>query len=270
MKKSLCVLSLVLGLLLLTSCSKKKDAYSGLTITQDVLKIGMEIGYPPFEYFADDGKTPKGFDVELGKELARRLGLKKAEFIDTAWDGILAGLDTNKYDCIISAMTLTEDRQAHYDFSRPYIGNGQSIVLLKTSTLPIKSPQDLTGLQVGYQDETTSDIFMAKQAADIGLKFVPAEYDKVLNAFDDLRLGRIDAVCADALVSVDYINKPNSPFVMVWQGEAEEFFGVCFRKGNTELQTKCTKAITDMFEDGTLVEISKKIFGQDMVSVANH
>lgn len=267
-KSALVVLAAAAAFAVCTGCSKKTVS-AGLTLEQGVLKVGTEIGYPPFEYFAEDGKTPAGFDIELGNEVAKRIGCERAEFVDTAWDGILAGLDTGKYDCIMSAMTITPERLKNYDFSRPYIGNGQSIVLLKGSSVTAKTPQELSGLKVAYQAETTSDIYMTKLGEE-GLKFTPLEYDKVLNAFDDLKLGRADAVCADSLVSVDYINKPDSPFVMVWKGEPDEFFGVSMKKGNKELQAAVNKAIGDMFEDGTMVKISMSVFGTDMVSDAKN
>ena len=261
--KALCAVIFIAAVSGLSFANGAKDS-SGPTIEKDVLKVGMEVGYPPFEYFGPDGKTPCGFDVELGKAIAEKLGLK-VEFIDTAWDGIFAGVDTKKYDCIMSAVTITEERSAKYGFAGPYIGNGQSIVVLKDSKKNIKSPEDCKGLRVGYQAETTSDIFMTKRA-DAGLKFTPCEYDKVMNAFDDLRLGRCDAVCADALVSVDYVAKENSPFVIVWQGTPDEFFGVCVKKDNTALQAMIEKAIEELFKEGKMKEISMQIFNMDMVS----
>lgn len=252
--------------LVLSGCSKKAGTAGGLTLEKGVLKVGMEIGYPPFEYFDTDGKTPAGFDVQLGKEISKRLGLEM-QIVDTAWDGIFAGIDTDKYDCIMSAVTITGERKEKYDFSRPYIGNGQSMVLTKNSKVTAKTPEELGGLKVAYQAETTSDIYMTK-LADNGLKFEAEEYDKVLNCFDDLKLGRVDAVVADSLVSVDYVNKPDSPFVMAWKADPTEFFGVCLKKGNTKLAEAVNKALTDMYADGTLVKMSEDIFGSDMVSGA--
>ena len=254
--------------LVLSGCSKKTGVTGGLTLEKGVLKVGMEIGYPPFEYFDTDGKTPAGFDVQLGKEISKRLGLEM-QIVDTAWDGIFAGIDTDKYDCIMSAVTITGERKEKYDFSRPYIGNGQSLVLTKNSKVTAKTPEELGGLKVAYQAETTSDIYMTK-LADNGLKFEAEEYDKVLNCFDDLKLGRVDAVVADSLVSVDYVNKPGSPFVMAWKADPTEFFGVCMKKGNTELVEAVNKALTDMYADGTLVKMSEDIFGSDMVSGAKN
>jgi ABC-type amino acid transport substrate-binding protein len=90
-----------------------------LTINPGVLMIGMEIGFPPMEYFDKDGRTPIGFDVDVGKAIAAKMGLE-AHFVDTAWDGIFDGVQTDKFDCIISSVTITPERQAAYNFSKPY------------------------------------------------------------------------------------------------------------------------------------------------------
>ena len=263
MKKTLAVLLAVVVALAFTGCAKKA-AKTGLTLKDGVLTVGMEIGYPPFEYFDEDGKTPIGFDVELGKALAEKLGVK-VEFVDTAWDGIFAGLDTDKYDTVMSAVTITEERKGNYNFSSPYIGNGQAIILAKDSTLSIAKPEDLANLRVGYQAETTSDIFMTKQA-DAGLKFTAEEYDKVMNAYDDLKLGRCDAVVSDSLVAVSYLGKPDTVYKQVWAGTPDEYFGVCMKKGNDALTEAVNKALAEMKADGTLKNIYMKIFGMDLSS----
>lgn len=254
MKKTFAIIAAVVMGLSLVGCSKKSD--------EKVLRIGMEIGYPPFEYYAEDGKTPSGFDVQLGKAIADKLGYK-VEYVDTAWDGIFAGLDTDKYDIIMSATTITEERLQNYAFSTPYIGNGQAIILAKNSTLNITKPEDLSGMRVGYQAETTSDIFMTKKAAE-GLKFEPEEYDKVMNAYDDLKLGRCDAVCSDSLVAVSYLGKPDTEYKQVWAGTPDEYFGVCIKKSNTELVDKVNKALEELKADGTLKQIYLNVFGVDM------
>ncbi|MDR1219496.1 MAG: ABC transporter substrate-binding protein [Treponema sp.] len=238
----------------------------GLTIKQGVLTIGMEIGYPPMEYFDTDGKTPIGFDVSMAKAIAAKLGLR-VEFVDTAWDGIFAGVDTRKYDCIMSAVTVTPERQAVYNFTKPYIGNAQALVLRKDATITAAKPEELGGLRVAYQAETTSDIYMTKLAQG-GLAFEPYEYDKVLNCFDDLRLGRVDAIVCDSLVAFDYIAPANSPFKLVWQGEADEVFAICFKKGNDQLTNAVDQALDALFADGTIFKISQDVFKMDMVSSA--
>jgi polar amino acid transport system substrate-binding protein len=240
----------------------------GLTMEKGVLTIGMEVGYPPMEYYDTDGKTEIGFDVSMAKAIAGKLGLQ-VKFVDTAWDGIFAGIDTGKYDCIISSVTVTPERQAKHNFTKPYIGNAQAIVLLKGSGLAVKQPEDLGGLGVAYQAETTSDIYMGK-LAEGGLKFTPYEYDKVMNCFDELRLGRVDAIICDSLVAVDYIAPADNPFEIVWQGPAEEVFAICLKKGNDALTSALDKALDELFADGTMLKLSQEVFKLDMVSSARN
>jgi polar amino acid transport system substrate-binding protein len=253
----------LLVFVLAAGCAKKQQ---GLTITPGVLTVGMEIGYPPFEYYGGDGKTPVGFDVQMATAVAQKLGLE-VKFIDTAWDGIFAGVTKGDYDCIMSAVTITDERKAAHNFTKPYIGNAQSLVLLKGSSIKARTPQELAGLQVAYQEETTSDIFMSK-LADGGLKFTPREYAKVMNCFDDLELKRVDAIVCDSLVAIDYTASDNSPFEIVWLGEADEFFGVCLKKGNDALTQAIGQALDELFADGTMLVISQAVFKTDMVSVA--
>ncbi|MDR3312217.1 MAG: transporter substrate-binding domain-containing protein [Spirochaetaceae bacterium] len=238
----------------------------GLTKTPGVLTVGMEIGYPPFEYYDADGKTPIGFDVQMAKALGAKMGLT-VKFVDTAWDGIFAGVTKGDYDCIISAATITPERQGAHNFTRPYIGNAQAIVLLKGSTRKIGKPEDLAGLGVAYQEETTSDIFMRKYEEQ-GLKFKAYEYEKVMSCFDELKLGRVDAIVCDSLVAVDYVASPNSSFQIVWQGPADDFFGICLKKGNDALTAALDKTLDELFADGTMLKISMDVFNMDLVSAA--
>jgi polar amino acid transport system substrate-binding protein len=260
MKRIAAVVFVLAAIAVFTGCSK--DA-GGLTLKKGVLMVGMEIGYPPMEYMADDGKTPIGFDVEFSKALAKKMKLD-VDFVDTAWDGIFAGVNTKKYDCIISSVTINEARLAAHNFSKPYIQNTLAIVLPKNSKHVIKSPLDLAGLGVAYQEETTADDYMT-DLAEQGMKFTPYEYDKVMYCFDELRLGRVDVIITDLLVAYEYIAR-SEIFEIVWQGGDEEF-GVCMRKGNDALTTAINKAIDELFEDGSMVRISKEIFsGMDLVS----
>jgi polar amino acid transport system substrate-binding protein len=243
----------------------KKEAAGGLTMKSGVLSIGMEIGYPPLEYY-DENNQLAGFDVQMAYALGAKLGLKP-EFVDTSWDGIFAGVSTSRYDCIISAVTLTEERKLVHNFTKPYIGNAQAIITLKTSAVKPKRPEELSGLGVAYQAETTSDIVMTRLAAG-GLKFTPYEYDKVTSCFDELKLGRTDAILCDSLVAVDYLAVADTPFEMVWQGDADEYFAICLKKGNDALTSALDKALDELFADGTMRRISQEVFKLDMVSAA--
>jgi polar amino acid transport system substrate-binding protein len=242
-------------------CKKKAD---GLTVKPGVLMIGMEIGYPPLEYYAEDGVTPAGFDVEMGKALAAKLGLK-AEFVDTAWDGIFAGVQTGKYDCIMSSVTITPERRETLNFTRPYIGNAMTIVVPKGSQINITQPEEIAGYRVTYQAETTADIY-ATQIAESGVKFEAFEYDKVMNCFDEMKLGRVDIIVVDSLVAVEYLDRDPDAFRVAWQGPADEQFGIALKKGNDALTAALDKALDELFADGTLQKISNDIFRMDLVS----
>lgn len=262
MKKLVSVISAGLLVFALFGCSKKVEK-GEFTVQKGKFLVGMEIGYPPMEYFAEDGKTPTGFDVELSKELAKRMGLE-VEFIDTAWDGIFAGLNTNRYDAVISAATITDERKAAFDFSQPYVGNGQAIIVRKDSPLTITKFSDLAGLKVGYQAETSSDFYTKKHSAELGFTYIENGYDKVMNAYDDLRLKRIDAVVSDTVVAVDYLAPADTVFKSVWLSNPDEFLGACVKKGNSVLLEKIDTAISDMIADGTMKALYEKIFGMDL------
>ncbi|MDR0503690.1 MAG: transporter substrate-binding domain-containing protein [Treponema sp.] len=261
MKKIAVILSvLTIVAVIFTGCKKEAGDF---TLKNGVLMVGMEIGYPPMEYMAEDGKTPIGFDVSMAKAIAGKMNLK-VEFIDTAWDGIFAAVDTRKFDCIMSSVTINPARLAAHNFSKPYIQNTLALVLPKTTPHNIKTPLDLSGLGVAYQDETTSDYYMM-QLIDEGLKCTTYEYDKVMYCFDEMRLGRVDAIMTDLLVAYEYVSRSDSPFEIVWQGGEEEF-GICMKKGNNALTDAVNNALDELFADGTMLRISNEIFGMDLVS----
>ncbi|MDR1031357.1 MAG: ABC transporter substrate-binding protein [Treponema sp.] len=271
MKRPKMVLMAAWGLLVIGGVfagGSKQQESGGLTLEQGVLSVGMEIGYPPMEYFDIDGKTPIGFDVQVATALAGKLGLK-AKFVDTAWDGIFAGVNTGKYDIVMSAVTITEERLAMHNFTKPYIGNTQAMVLLKGSPITARNPEEIQGLGVAYQAETTSDIYMTGLAGK-GVSFTAYEYDKVLNCFDELRNHRVDVVVCDSLVAFDYVAGPDSPFEIVWQGVADERFGICLKKGNDALTVALDKALDELFAEGVMLKISQDIFKMDMVSSARN
>ena len=231
------------------------------TLKDGVLLVGMQVDYPPFEQYAADGITPVGYDCDIIEAIADDIGLK-VEYMDTAWDGIFAGLDTEKYDCIISGVTITDERKAKYDFTQSYIQNFQCMVTLKDSNVAAKSPEELTGLKVGYQSETTSDIYVT-DLIDKGLKAEPFEYEKILECFSDLAAGRIDAVVCDSTVTYPYLHKENTPYQLVWQQDSNpEEFGIMVKKGDTALQTALDEGLTKLKSEGALEGFMAKWFSE--------
>ncbi|MCM1334921.1 MAG: ABC transporter substrate-binding protein [Bacteroides sp.] len=223
------------------------------------LRVGAEVGYPPFEYYDADGVTAIGVDIELGKAIAEKMGVEY-ELVDTAWDGIFAGLDKGDYDCVISAVTVTPERSLNYLFSDTYIENYQCLVTMKDAEIKPASPDEVAGLRVGYQEETTSDIFITDYAKTNNIDFEPYEYAKVIDVYSDLEAGRLDAVICDSTVADSYLGE-GSKFERTWMQDSDpELFAVCIQKENTELQSKINAAIAEIKADGTLDEILAKYF----------
>jgi polar amino acid transport system substrate-binding protein len=242
-----------------------KQQSGGLTIKSGTLMVGMEIGYPPMEYFDSDGKTPIGFDVELANALADKMGLK-VEYVDTAWDGIFAGVDTGKYDCIISSVTYTQERAQNFDFTKPYVANSQLLVVRKDSDFKPKTLEDVKGLRLTYQAETTSDTLATEWVERNGTTLNVYEYDKVMNCFDELTLGRVDVILVDSVVAAEYLSRPNNPYEITAEVSNDEVLAVCLKKGNQALTDALNQALDALWADGTLKNISQNIFGTDVVS----
>jgi polar amino acid transport system substrate-binding protein len=106
------------------------DTAKAKQLTGGTLKVGAEIGYPPMEYLADDGTTYIGFDIDVAKAIAEVLDVE-VEFTNTAWDGIFAALEKGEFDCIMSAVSITPERQEKYILTEPYVSNRQQIVVAK-------------------------------------------------------------------------------------------------------------------------------------------
>jgi len=237
---------------------------AALTIKDGVLMVGTEIGYPPMEYFDEDGATPIGFDMELAKALADEMGLE-LELVDTAWDGIFAGVATDKYDVILSCVSWTEGRNEEYNLSKTYVANAPVIVVPNDSD--IADIADLEGKSVAVQMETTADYLIQDQVAN-GLNTDLRQYEKVINAFDEIKAGRVDAVCTDSVVAAYYLGDEAANYKTVWQSPDKEPICMCLKKGNDALQAELEAALDSLRASGKLGEISMKYFGtEDVIAV---
>jgi len=224
-------------------------------IKPGILTVGTEIGYPPFEMYADDGITELGLDIDLAKEIASILGLEVV-FQNTDFEGILDGLGIDKYDVVMSAVTITAARAQKVDFSDPYIENWQAIVVLK-GTDSIASPEGLNGKKVAYQKATTSTEFLDKLRKTGAVTCEVSEYEKVMDCFSDLKLGRADAVLCDSVVAEKYVATEPDAFELSWhestvEGAEPELFGIGVKKGNAELLDAVNGALAQLEESGWL------------------
>ena len=221
-----------------------------------VLKIGTEGTYAPFTYHDTDGKLV-GFDVEIGEAIAKKLGVK-AEFLEGKWDGLIAGLDANRYDAVINQVGITEARKQKYDFSEPYIAS-KAVLIVRADDDSIKGFADLKGKK-SAQSLTSN---FGKLAQEAGAELVGTDgFDQSIQL---VLTGRADATINDSLSFLDFKkHKPDANVKIAAEQENADYSGVIIRKGEPELLEAINKALVDIKADGTYQAISDKYFGQDV------
>ncbi|WP_051322137.1 basic amino acid ABC transporter substrate-binding protein [Alicyclobacillus contaminans] len=226
------------------------------TPSADKIVIATDNTYPPMEYMDPSDPTKLvGFDVDLGDALSKYLH-KDIVWKPTQWDGIIAGLTSDKYDIIISSMNDTAERRKQIDFV-DYGSWGQAIVVKKNSTANIQSLKDLEGKTVGVQIATTSDDLLSKDKA-ITVK----RYNTFPDAFQDLANGRLDAAVVDEAVARYYVNLQPDNYKIVGQTLDSLPVGIGIRKDEQSLEKSLQDALNQMKADGTYDKIYTYWFGQ--------
>lgn len=255
MKKFLLILvSMMLVLTVFAGCSDTTSSNSG----EETFSFAMSGLYKPFNFQDKDGNLV-GFDVEIGKAIAEKMGMK-AEPVTNPWDTILVGLQSEKYDAIIGSMGITEDRQKNADFSRPYYRSGAQIFVAGDNN-EIKSKEDLRGKNIGVVKNST----YSEQAYKLTDKDNVYEYDSDLTALQDLGTGRVSAVITDKIVGFQVINEGTLDIKDVGDLLFTEKIGIPVQKGNTELLNKINNALEEIIADGTYDKISNKWFGRSIL-----
>lgn len=227
------------------------------TITKGTLKIGMEGTYPPFT-FKDEKGTLTGFDVDIAKAVAAKMGLK-AEFVLTEWSGILAGLQANKYDVIVNQVGPSEERKKTIAFSAPYAYSSAQIIVKKSGKFNPKTLNDLKGKRVGVG---LGSNYEKELRAVKGINVVT--YSGAPEYLADLAAGRIDAAYNDRLLVGYLIKQQGLPVRGAGVIGASEPVAIAIKKTNPSLKTAVDKALAQIKADGTYAKISKKWFGQDV------
>ncbi|HCB99922.1 MAG TPA: amino acid ABC transporter substrate-binding protein [Ruminococcaceae bacterium] len=268
MKKSIKILSLAVAAaavvsVALTSCKSSTSSGGSLTLTPGKLVVGVDDTYPPMEY--KDGNTGKdvGFDVDFANEIGKKLNLK-VEFQSSAWDGIFTSLNSKKFDCIISAISITEDRKTSFAMTKPYLANAQVIVVKKGNT-SIKSQSDLNGKNVGCQVNSTANDSATKLVSK-GIKMNVSTYDQEIQCFQAIQANKVDAVLIDEVAAEYYIKQNPNDYQTTDVKLTNEPVGACFRKSDTKLRDKVQGAIDDLTKQGEVKKLSEKWFGVDLSS----
>ena len=254
-----------------TTAEKKEETTTAGTTTAETaeaaggtLIVGFDQDFPPMGFVGDNGEYT-GFDLDLAKEVASRLGLEyKAQPI--AWDSKDMELESGNIDCIWNGFTIT-GREDDYTWTTPYMANKQVFIVANDSD--IKSQADLAGKNVEVQADSSAETAL-KENPDLtntfGQLLTTADYN---TAFMDLEQGAVDAVAMDVIVAGYQIKQRNADFKILDDSLSEEEYGVGFKKGNTELRDKVQATLEEMAADGTLAKISDEWFGEDVTTIGN-
>ena len=226
------------------------------TIKEGVLTIATEGTYAPFSYY-DDKNELKGYDVDIAREVAKKLNLK-IEFLTAPWDAMLAAFDAGKADAVFNQVSVTDERKKKYDYALPYTVVHGAIITHKDNDY-IKSFDDLKGKK--NADSATSN--WAKVAASYGAQNVTV--DSFSKSMELLVSKRVDTVVRDNIVFYDFIKqRPGAPVKIAAEGSDTDYTAPIVQKGNTELADQISKAIEELKNEGKLAEISIRYFGKDV------
>lgn len=232
-------------------------AAAGTGAAQQVLRVGSDVAYPPFEYVDEETGEYVGFDMDLIREIGARMGVE-VEIINAAWDGIILGLNSGHYDVIISAMTITNERARAVDFSDPYFATGQ-VIVVRADDDRIQEPADLAGKVVAVQLGTTGH-FAAEGIP--GIASID-HYPTTPEAFLALKTGRADAVVVDELVAIEEERSNPGELKVVGAPFTVEYYGIAMRKGRPDLLRAINRALAQVRADGTYGELyAKWILGE--------
>jgi cystine transport system substrate-binding protein len=221
------------------------------------LKIGLEGTFPPFNSKAPNGELV-GFDVDIAKAIAAKLGVKP-EFVTTEWSGIIAGLQAGKFDVIVNQVGITDARKQTLDFSPPYTYSAAQLIQRKDDKRQFNSLEDLKGHKLGV-GLGTNYMDMAKSVPGIDVKTYPGAPEYLR----DLAAGRIDAALNDRLMLAYLLKNSQLPLrtgATVGNGNPS---GIPFKKGNPKFAKAIADAMAQLEADGTFTKISEKWFGIDV------
>jgi polar amino acid transport system substrate-binding protein len=247
---------------LLIGCGKQEAppaaAAKPAAITRIV--VGLDDNFPPMG-FRDEKNNLVGFDIDLAREAAKRLGAE-VEFKPIDWNAKEAELGGKRVDALWNGLTITEKRKEQIAFTAPYLENRQIVIVVASS--PIKTKADLAGKVVGLQEGSSAVEAVEKDAVAKSIKTLKKFGDNVA-ALMDLSTGRLDALVVDEVVGRYYIAKKPNEYAVLDEHFGTEEYGVGVRKDDTELLGKLQKAMDEMKKDGSAARISTQWFGKDII-----
>jgi polar amino acid transport system substrate-binding protein len=237
----------------------------------DVVTIGSDIPYKPFEYRTEAGDLT-GFDVDMAGAIFEEEMGRDYEFQETAWDGIITSLNNGDFRVIMSAMTINEERAKRVDFSDPYFTAYQTVIVLKNGG--IDQLEDLKGTDVGVQKGTTGEGAAQKLKEDFGGDLTIDSFDQITGAFDALLNNQVSAVVNDNTVNAEFANDNDDVVFLEGEGAAAESdgdappyltltvenYGIAFRQDDDEFRERVNEALAAIRDEGTYDEIYSEYF----------
>ena len=257
----------LLGTAVLTGCSSQSNNQATAAASGDLLAqiqekgeivIAMEGTWAPWTYH-DESDELVGYDVEVGKAIAEKLGVT-ATFVEGEWDGLLAGLDAGRYDIMVNGVGITPERQEKYDFTTPYAYN-RTAVIVRGDYDEIYSMEDLNGKKTANTISST----YAEQAEAYGATVTGV--DDLNQTIELLLAGRIDATLNAEVVFADYQKAhPEANIKIAAYSDDVERVAIPVRKSadTATLLAAINQALAELDAGGTLSALSVKYFGTDI------
>ena len=224
------------------------------------LIVALEGAWQPWS-FHDESDTLVGYDVEVSRAIAEKLGVEP-EYVESDWDSLFAGLDAGRYDIVCNGVEVTDERSKTYDFTTPY-GYIHTALAVKKDNDSITSFEDLNGKTTANSLASTYMELAESYGATV------QGIDTLEETIQLLTAGRIDATLNADVSFYDYLNvHPDADFKLVAFTEEASHVAIPLRKGDetATLLEAINNAIEELRADGTLTELSEKYFGQDISS----
>lgn len=265
-RKALWLAPLSAAMLMLAGCNNSSAPAENAeadTATEAPLniKIATESSYKPFSYTDADGKLI-GYEIELVDALCAQMKAE-CEVISQDWDGLIPGLNAQKFDAAIAGMSITPERKEVVDFSDPYFHSGIILIGKKGDDLSVES---LTGLPIASQRSTVASQYLQDEHADADIKL----YDTQDNAYLDLTSGRVRGMMSDKVTGIDWLKTDAGKGYEV-KGEEistnDDAMGIAFRKGDP-LVAKFNAALAELKDNGTYDQITGSYFGTSSTAAA--
>lgn len=264
--KALWLAPLSAAMLMLAGCNNSSTPADGAAAdtTSDApmnIKIATESSYKPFSYTDADGKLI-GYEIELVDALCEQMKAK-CEIISQDWDGLIPGLNAQKFDAIIAGMSITPERKEVVEFTDPYFHTGIILIGKKGDDISVA---DLKGQPIASQRSTVASQYLQDEHSDADIKL----YDTQDNAYLDLTSGRVRAMMSDKVTGNDWLKTEAGKDYEVKGQEIstdEDAMGIAFRKGDP-LVAKFNKALAGLKDNGTYDQITGSYFGTSSTAAA--